>query len=201
MLNCPHCNGELVERVDEFIELTGEKIYDCQFCSKEVTEYEILGVSVPDKVLVANPNKCDNCGSETEVKNGNYICKTCGRAVPIAVKLSDANKFKFDEDKLEMHLIPKKVLRECIRVLMHGKKKYGEGSWKKVDNPKIRYLDAAQRHIDDHVDAHLDESTSAKFDDDTGLYHLAHAITCLIFVLWFEMTEHKNRLYNCTKDK
>ena len=156
MIHCPHCNGELKERKEKN-DSTGEKVYDCQFCCKNWSEFELNKVEeiVPGKTLPAGT--------------------------------------KFDSDKLEMHLLPIKPLKEIVKVLMFGKKKYGEENWKKLENAKIRYINAARRHLDSHMEAEVEHNESEKFDYETGLYHLAHCACCIIFVLWFEMTEHKNR--------
>jgi hypothetical protein len=88
---------------------------------------------------------------------------------------------KFDIGKDQWNLLPLDVLREVVRVLMHGAKKYSPDNWKSVAkgaNGKQRYFDAAMRHIVAYQNGEqLDES---------GHTHLAHAICCLIFLLWAE---------------
>ena len=49
----------------------------------------------------------------------------------------------------------------------------------KVENPKERYYDAAMRHL-------YAWFNGEPKDIETGESHLAHAICCLLFLLWFE---------------
>lgn len=91
---------------------------------------------------------------------------------------------KYDLDKPEASLIPKGVLTKVINVLGFGSKKYAKDNWQKVDNPKERYYNAAQRHINQWWEGE-------KYDSETGENHLAHAICCLMFMLWFDIQEDK----------
>lgn len=91
---------------------------------------------------------------------------------------------KYDSDKLEYSLLPKGVLNKVVNVLGFGSKKYAKDNWMKVDNPKERYYNAAQRHINQWWE-------SEKNDSETGENHLAHAICCLMFMLWFDNQEDK----------
>jgi hypothetical protein len=56
-----------------------------------------------------------------------------------------------------------------------GKNKYGFENWKKVE-PKTRWLSAALRHIFAYMRGEID-------DKETGLPHLSHAITSLIYLM------------------
>lgn len=91
---------------------------------------------------------------------------------------------KYDSDKLEYSLLPKGVLNKVVNVLGFGSKKYAKDNWMKVDNPKERYYNAAQRHINQWWEGE-------KYDSETGENHLAHAICCLMFMLWFDNQEDK----------
>lgn len=92
---------------------------------------------------------------------------------------------KYDSDKLEYSLLPKGVLTPILKVLSFGKKKYAADNWMKVDNPKERYYNAMQRHINQWWEGE-------KYDSETGENHLAHAACCLMFLLWFENKEDGN---------
>ena len=61
--------------------------------------------------------------------------------------------------------------------MQYGAEKYGEDNWRLGKEPKDidRYLSAALRHIK----AHEQEGYR---DKDSGLPHLAHAITNLLFI-------------------
>ncbi len=91
---------------------------------------------------------------------------------------------KDDADKLEWNLLPNKPIEEVVRVLMHGAKKYAPDNWQIVPNARIRYYNAARRHIE----AWRDGETHDIGPNGSDLHHLAHAICCLVFLLWFDLT-------------
>ena len=72
-----------------------------------------------------------------------------------------------------------------VDVLEFGSAKYADDNWQKVDNARTRYYNAALRHIDSWWDGEVK-------DDETGKHHLAHAICCLMFLMWFDLSAHKN---------
>lgn len=84
---------------------------------------------------------------------------------------------KHDEGKPRWSLLPKGVLGWVIKVLMHGSEKYGDNNWMNVKPFKERYYNAAKRHINEYWEGEF-------FDKESGLPHLAHAICCLMFLLW-----------------
>ena len=86
---------------------------------------------------------------------------------------------KFDTGKPRFSLLPKGVLTSILKVLEYGAKKYSVDNWQQVENPRERYYDAAMRHLYAWFNG---ESK----DLETGESHLAHAICCLLFLLWFE---------------
>ena len=86
---------------------------------------------------------------------------------------------KDDTDKLDWSLLPLSALHSVIKVLMMGARKYSHDNWKFVQNAKRRYFNEAMRRLDAYQDG---EET----DKESGLSHLAHAVCCLIFLLWFE---------------
>jgi hypothetical protein len=83
---------------------------------------------------------------------------------------------KYDGEKPRMYLLPPKAIIEVAKVLTFGAQKYDEENWKKLDNLQNRYTGAALRHIF----AGMDGET---LDPDSGYYHEAHAICCLLFKL------------------
>jgi len=91
---------------------------------------------------------------------------------------------KFDNGKRRWSLLPSGVINEVIDVLEFGAKKYAIDNWKYVPDNKTRYYDAAMRHINDWHE-------SGKIDQDSGKNHLAHAICCLMFLLWIDNAETK----------
>jgi hypothetical protein len=89
---------------------------------------------------------------------------------------------KYDSDKLQWTLLPFRAINEVLEVLAFGAKKYAADNWKIVPEARTRYVDAAFRHLSDW---HLKE----RLDGETGKSHLAHAICCLLFLLWFEQED------------
>ena len=81
---------------------------------------------------------------------------------------------KYDSQKPRFSLVPTKALTDVIDVLEFGAKRYGAENWLKVDNAQERYFNAAMRHL---MSWHKGELS----DDESGLPHLAHAATCLMF--------------------
>lgn len=89
---------------------------------------------------------------------------------------------KHDQGKPRMSLMPEGAVNEMLAVLEHGATKYGEDNWIFVPNAQVRYYDAAHRHIEAWWSC---EST----DPESGKAHLAHAMCCLAFLLWFDKQE------------
>lgn len=76
-------------------------------------------------------------------------------------------------------------LEQVVDILDYGNKKYpaDDGSnWRKVDNAKNRYTSAAMRHWSAWLGGE-------KVDAETGKSHLAHMITNLLFLIWFERSD------------
>lgn len=63
-------------------------------------------------------------------------------------------------------------------VLKYGAEKYERDGWKTVEPG--RYEDALCRHVTAAL-------AGEKYDEETGLSHLAHAATNCLFLLWFQM--------------
>ena len=89
---------------------------------------------------------------------------------------------KYDQGKLRWDLFPFEEAQEIVKVLMYGADKYGEDpnepNWKKMVDAERRYFAAAMRHIVAWKSGELN-------DPETGISHLAHAATNLIFMLYF----------------
>lgn len=86
---------------------------------------------------------------------------------------------KYDTDKPRWGLLPFEQVEEVVDVLTSGAKKYSVGNWMKVPDAEERYFDAMLRHVTQY---HYGE----KQDDETGKSHLAHAICCALFIMWFD---------------
>ena len=115
---------------------------------------------------------CEECGYnhyEEGVK-----CAHCGH------RQSWAEQGRRDDSaKRRYSLLPKGAVNSVVDVLEFGSKKYSAGNWQKVPDAKTRYYDAAMRHLDAWLNGDLK-------DAETGLPHLAHAICCLMFLMWFD---------------
>jgi len=142
---------------------------------------------------------CSSCGSE--VKYNKWVSSSFLKDVPddtdslegqqvmdqmIAhlerIKPTEATGVKYDSGKLQWTLLPFRAINEVLEVLAFGAKKYAADNWKIVPEARTRYVDAAFRHL---TDWHLKE----RIDGETGKSHLAHAICCLLFLLWFEQED------------
>lgn len=96
-----------------------------------------------------------------------------------------AKGVKSDNNKRRYSLLPAGTINEVVDVLEFGSAKYADDNWQKVDNARTRYYNAALRHIDSWWNGEVK-------DDETGKHHLAHAICCLMFLMWFDLSAHKN---------
>lgn len=83
---------------------------------------------------------------------------------------------KFDDLKARYDLVPPDALRAVAEVLTFGALKYEPDNWKKVDQAQRRYLASAMRHVEAF-------RRGEQRDPDSRLHHLAHAATCLLFIL------------------
>lgn len=82
---------------------------------------------------------------------------------------------KFDTDKLDWWLVPQ-TFEQVVRVLMYGAEKYAPDNWRKVQDWRKRYYNAARRHLEDW-------RHGERLDPESGLPHLAHALCCVLFLL------------------
>lgn len=89
------------------------------------------------------------------------------------------NGQKHDQAKPRFSLIPHNALWQVVAVLEFGAKKYGAGNWRNVPNAKERYFNACHRHLNAWW-------MGEKVDNESGLPHLAHAVCCLMFLMWFD---------------
>ena len=97
---------------------------------------------------------------------------------------------KFDQGKPDWSLVPWEELEEVVKVLTHGKEKYGAQNWKMVPEARDRYFAAAQRHLAAFRRARFDtRSPFDAVDSESKLHHLAHAACCILFLLWHERKE------------
>jgi hypothetical protein len=86
---------------------------------------------------------------------------------------------KLDAGKDPWDLLPWGPVRDVVRVLDHGARKYAPGNWVHVPNAGPRYFAATMRHLVAWVGGERN-------DRESGLPHLAHAACCLLFLAFFE---------------
>jgi len=94
-------------------------------------------------------------------------------------ELNEAIGYKRDEGKLRWDLLPITEIEQVVKVLTFSLKKYPEGNWIEVKDSRKRYFAAACRHF-------FAWWRGEKLDGESHLPHLAHAICCLVFLLWFD---------------
>lgn len=86
---------------------------------------------------------------------------------------------KYDDGKTEWNLVPLSAIEPIAKVLMYGRYKYGRNTWQGLSNFEDRYFAATMRHLVAYQSGEL-------IDSESGLSHLSHAATNLIFMLWNE---------------
>lgn len=86
---------------------------------------------------------------------------------------------RYNTGKLEWHLLPLETLKDTVKVLMFGKKKYGEGNWQKGMSWLIVY-DCAMRHLQAWREGE-------DIDSESGLSHLSHILCNIIFLIWYNL--------------
>lgn len=89
---------------------------------------------------------------------------------------------KFDSEKPDYSLLPFAPIDDVVRVLTYGAKKYDRDNWRHVE--RYRYEAAMMRHISSYMQGE-------KYDHETGINHLAHAMCSLIFLMEFDKKDEK----------
>lgn len=86
---------------------------------------------------------------------------------------------KDDSEKPRWYLMPWESVEAVVKVLGFGAKKYGDHNWQQVPEARERYFSAAVRHM-------LAWRSGDLEDGESQLPHLAHAVCCLLFLMWFD---------------
>lgn len=86
---------------------------------------------------------------------------------------------KFDSEKLRWQFLPWSEVEDVARVMDFGARKYAPDNWKMVSDARNRYFNASLRHI-------ITWFKGEKYDQETGFNHLAHAVCCLLFLMWHD---------------
>lgn len=143
-----------------------------------------MEITVGSEWVCVNP-----CVDELEVletSTDEVVYQVIGGSVYVIDRVDFLKEFKpkeqgrkDDSAKLRYSLLPSGTVNQVVQVLEFGSNKYADNNWQKVENSRTRYYDAAMRHIDAWFNGDLK-------DAETGLHHLAHAICCLMFLMWFD---------------
>lgn len=135
--------------------------------------------------LFAMPGWEGSKGAQLEIDVAMRVGIKCLTAIDGGVEpaVIDLVGRKFDGGKPRWGLLPFREVEQVVDVLTIGAQKYEDHNWQRV-RPVSRYIDAAFRHMTAWV-------RGEKQDPETGKNHLAHAICCLLFLMWHDNEEGK----------
>lgn len=103
--------------------------------------------------------------------------------------MASDQQYKADAGKLQARLLFEgmpRALKLAIAVLSYGAQKYEAHSWRNVDIE--RYRDAKARHM---IDGELEFA-----DNESGLWHKAHELVNLMFLIELETKDMSNEEFN-----
>ena len=148
----------------------------------DAIDYPIVGHK--EKSPICNRCNFDYTGHQLEVMcmDENNNCQKC--RAELSGKFCTGQGRKDDSAKRRYSLLPSGTVNSVVDVLEFGSKKYADNNWQIVPDAKTRYYDAAMRHLDAWFNG-------AVKDSETGLPHLAHAICCLMFLMYFDLEAEK----------
>lgn len=86
---------------------------------------------------------------------------------------------KKDGEKDRWDLLPYGPVAEVVKVLTFGARKYSDDNWQQVPQARKRYFAAAMRHL-------VAWFRGERYDPESKIHHLAHAVCCLLFLMWFD---------------
>ena len=90
---------------------------------------------------------------------------------------------KDDTGKPRWDLLPWAEVEQVVKVLTFGAVEYGDYNWQKVVAEKpSRYFAALHRHV-------VAWRKGEKNDPKSGKSHLAHAVCCLLFLMWHDRND------------
>ena len=89
---------------------------------------------------------------------------------------------KNDQGKNRLDLIEPQFIEGVGEVLTFGAAKYGPNNWQNVEDAEDRYYAAALRHL-------MAWRRGEVVDEESGLSHLKHAATNIMFLLHFETSQ------------
>jgi len=104
--------------------------------------------------------------------------KYCKKEVHNYINMTQANKK--DKGKPRVELVPPEFIIDLSKVLQFGADKYGRDNWRK-GLPWTRIYASALRHL-------LAWVGGEKYDKESGMPHLLHAIANLMFLYEYNYT-------------
>jgi len=141
---------------------------------------------------------CKKCGAITGIDPNmpnEFTCHNCaveyikmeGHWYPVPTKQIDPTEGrKYDKEKDRWDLVLWREFCHVVKVLTLGAIKYAPENWKYVKDARNRYFAAAHRHLYAWRKGEI-------IDSETSLPHLAHAICCLLFLMWFDEEDKKKK--------
>jgi len=133
-------------------------------------------------VIHAEVAAIQNLGNTKKKPHTIYVthkpCDNCATAIigaGIDNVIVSEQFMKFDTGKLRYGLIPPEATKALAEVLTYGAKKYKPNNWREVDDA-TRYIDALYRHLEAW-------RSGEEVDEESGLPHLAHALTNVSFLI------------------
>ena len=129
------------------------------------------------------PIKNTNIPKACPPNTGSYVQNPLELTGKLYTEVASSDFVKADSGKLQWSLLPFEELKDVVKVLMLGAKKYSPDNWKKC-NDVTRYKDALMRHVVSYI-------SGDREDEESGLSHLAHAICNCLFLMWFDNTKEK----------
>ena len=89
---------------------------------------------------------------------------------------------KHDQGKMKFSLLKYNAFMEMLKVINYGAEKYSPDNWKLLENSRERYFDAANRHL-------WAWWSGERYDPESKLHHLAHAMSSLLFIIEMDKLE------------
>ena len=146
-----------------------------------------------------DPNKIEPDRVYLNISTGTVATGDQLRAKAAEVNLADwvdkddaGRGRKYDTGKPDWALVPADEIEDVVRVFTMGAEKYGRENWKSVENGMFRYYSAMMRHIRAYKKYIETGDKEQLFDKESGIHHLAHAMTNALFLMWLDNNfEHK----------
>jgi len=172
---CPECNLWKMAPTYAELELQLEEIdADCKDYDKSMGRANNIRVQ---NVVKENEERFNNMPTNSTELSDEEKEK-------LLKEMKETGKgIKFDQEKLKYSLLPWDAVKEVVKVLMIGARKYSASNWVVVPGASGgtgRYANAAMRHLVSYM-------SGEKNDPETKLSHLAHCACCILFLLAYDL--------------